>query len=455
MDGKTSIGWKKFYFNPPVIGSGLDRSSCGGKVSALRNLAARASEAASTSCKATNLLQSLKLVAQNQQALVFVGDSVTRQSVQGFLAETLSSSTGILNIQFTNLGYFIRPDLHAFQVVFTSSGNSSFGDAAAKTTSWVLDIYYLCMPVVDFRHRLFSSSAPRSNNGHLFLSNLGGADFRQLRERHWTWFFVKQTLQWIVRNKKYPRGIVLIVNVGIWYNREADMREDLVPFLQLLNKLANIPYLENKIYWRETSAQHFEHSPLGYYPGKNLSQYLNKCVAHHAPIKTTKSPADIIHLHSSSSSTTTTSNSLLEEKTSDWRNDVVKNIIFAYNLTSIQILPFFADTQYLHNFHTTIPVGKAADCTHFCYHPCVFGPFYQRFADALIINTNNNKPPRGAGTFGNKIVVGVDEEAHLDAGNPVQEIYNFKHIISPAKLKEYIVREKPIAMFWYLLEKSL
>ena len=58
-------------------------------------------------------------------------------------------------------------------------------------------------------------------------------------------------------------GVVLIVNVGVWYNSRELFRKELPDLLSWMNQLSK--ERNSSVYFRETAAQHWNHTTSGYY----------------------------------------------------------------------------------------------------------------------------------------------------------------------------------------------
>jgi hypothetical protein len=60
-------------------------------------------------------------------------------------------------------------------------------------------------------------------------------------------------------------GVYVIANIGVFYNSREKFRYDLKTFLDWLNELGNDPKHKNQVFYRETTAQHWNHTENGYY----------------------------------------------------------------------------------------------------------------------------------------------------------------------------------------------
>lgn len=151
---------------------------------------------------------------------------------------------------------------------------------------------------------------------------------------------LESTLNSMVADKK---SLAVIVNMGLHYIdnpvpnfSRIDYRAQMTAALSYLHNFALSHTSKNiRIFWRETSAQHFP-TPNGYWPGAKYASVMKlTCVPH----KDTSPEAD-------------------------WRNREIERIIASKSLFMIQVIPFFNITQPLWSVH---PSGHMQDCTHFCW----------------------------------------------------------------------------------------
>ena len=132
-------------------------------------------------------------------------------------------------------------------------------------------------------------------------------------------------------------NILLIANIGGWYTSREKYRLDIEIFLRYLNEIGQT----NLVFFRETSAQHWNFSSNGYFM-EGSNRYQSSCVE-------------------------------LEDASSDldWKNRDVKNIISNDQLDKIHVIPFRDITAPLHNMHADF------DCSQFCYFPQLWEIVYK------------------------------------------------------------------------------
>ena len=152
-------------------------------------------------------------------------------------------------------------------------------------------------------------------------------------------------------------SLVVILNMGLHYvdNPVAgftrrDYVEQITGALQYLHKMVQEhPARKIRVFWRETSAQHFP-TPNGYWPGQRYA----------GPLKLACEPiAD-------------------QSPQADWRNRDVEGIIVNNHLFHVKLIRFYKQTLPLWSQH---PNGRLKDCTHFCWSPMLYQSTF-KFLDA-------------------------------------------------------------------------
>lgn len=148
-------------------------------------------------------------------------------------------------------------------------------------------------------------------------------------------------------------SLVIILNMGLHYVdnpvagfSRADYVSQMTDALGYLHRtVIKHPSRNIKVFWRETSAQHFP-TPNGYWPGQRYSNTLKLACE---PIADPSPQAD-------------------------WRNRDVENIILHNNFFNVNIIRFYNQTLPLWSQH---PNGKLKDCTHFCFSPMLYQSTFQ------------------------------------------------------------------------------
>eukprot|EP01033_Poteriospumella_lacustris_P019958 gene19958-14535_t len=148
------------------------------------------------------------------------------------------------------------------------------------------------------------------------------------------------------------RSVALVANLGVFYNSREKFREELPFFLSWLHHLQD-GSPDNLIFYRETAAQHWNHTEMGYYDVSYREETANNgsCV----PIADNRLGLD-------------------------WRNEDVYHMIDNEDFHHIRMIPFHLATMPLYNMHPTGP--RVQDCTHYCYFPQMWQPVWYALYNA-------------------------------------------------------------------------
>lgn len=159
-------------------------------------------------------------------------------------------------------------------------------------------------------------------------------------------------------------SVAVIANAGVWYNSRERFRKELPEFLGWLNGLAKDS--RNVVLYRETAAQHWNHTSFGYYDLEYMQEQATNgtCV----PI------ADATPGKSRCIVGGSRLPDLVLPTELDWRNIDVLHAIENENLQHIRMIPFHKATMPLHDMHPTS--SESEDCTHFCYFPQMWQPVW-------------------------------------------------------------------------------
>jgi hypothetical protein len=154
----------------------------------------------------------------------------------------------------------------------------------------------------------------------------------------------------------YPSGLVVVANIGVWYNSRERYRKELPSFLRWLSELGENE--KNLVLYRETAAQHWNHTANGYFSYE---------FAH---------SLDFAHLTGDSACVAIgdTRGDL------DWRNRDFRHIIENEELKHIHVIKFRDVTAPLHEMHPDGPGYK--DCTRYCYFPQMWQPIWYGLNEA-------------------------------------------------------------------------
>ena len=191
------------------------------------------------------LRSSLREFAVRNKPVVFVGDGISKQNTDALLCEimrtdlvTLEGSNGPIDANYT-----IR----------------------WKASKLKLDVHYMKLTNMYDNGENEVAEARRIRRARRkALSNTTDP----ASERNVTKVALSMTLPAIqsrVRSiiESHGNGIVLVVNVGVWYNSRELFRTELPDLLAWMNDLSAVH--NSTVYFRETAAQHWNHTSSGYF----------------------------------------------------------------------------------------------------------------------------------------------------------------------------------------------
>lgn len=183
------------------------------------------------------------------------------------------------------------------------------------------------------------------------------------------------------------RNVLLVANMGLWYNEamsggehgevrtKSEFERALPTVLSFLSRIASWPNRSNIVAWHESSSQHWKSiDGSGYFDLKLVDNQETEFLF--------KNPQNIpiadFQIPQCCKAITNTS----EE--ADWRNYLVKKQLQALGLAptaaqtqKIQYLPYADITRAVGDMHTCHQLYKH-DCTHFCYWPLLYQPFWSQ-----------------------------------------------------------------------------
>lgn len=278
----------------------------------------------------------LRNAAEEKRSLVFVGDGISKQNFDAVACELLRTD------RVTITGKY--------------SPNHTYYYIKWKTKPLRLNISYFRLKKVfdvDYRRRRvrirvlreeeeqrrrLSSNSTSSFFGSLMSSYQG--KHNQTISRNVTMNTFNYISEQVEDIRIHSKGLIVVANVGVWYNSRERFRREIPTLLKWLNNVGKNN--NTSVFFRETSAQHWNYSDFGYYyqDHEERSSYNGSCV-------------------------------LIADSTPDhdWRNHDVRNSLVNEQLSKINIISFRDLTLPLYNMHPTISYGKTSDCTHFCYFP--------------------------------------------------------------------------------------
>jgi hypothetical protein len=295
-----------------------------------------------------NLARALRRMAVANKPLVFIGDVISRQNFNALLCEILKTR----------------------QVVLASSSSTNNIEAATffnasfrwKSTNLVVSVYFMHLAHVFTRsistaslrdraydhdprfHPEYSDARIWDKPGGTKAQSVGpGANysFRHHKRQSLSGEEIRTSMKLSEMIEKLNdllsrhSGLVIVANVGVWYNTRERFRAEILPFVQILSLFGK----ENLVFFRETSAQHWNHTSHGYFINGGLPEE-GSC----QPLKDSSPQLD-------------------------WRNREVQLAIGSLEQPeTVRLIDFRDVTAPLAEMHPNMD-SVARDCTRFCYFP--------------------------------------------------------------------------------------
>lgn len=211
-----------------------------------------------------NLLKtSLRRLAREQKAVIFVGDAISKQNQEALICELMRTDT------ITLIG-----SLHHTLNSTVSKFNIRWKDESDLT----LDVIFIHMAHLSHSHHKKSAGRKILQNKR----NISEASFEELGldkttseeskvnisheiSSNFSYYSPSMTLENAEVHMKfllpnYTGGSLIIANIGVWYNSREKYRQELPNFLDWLNKIGHSH--KNIVMFRETSAQHWNHTGI-------------------------------------------------------------------------------------------------------------------------------------------------------------------------------------------------
>ncbi|KAJ1412678.1 hypothetical protein B484DRAFT_455267, partial [Ochromonadaceae sp. CCMP2298] len=208
-----------------------------------------------------NLLKkTLRELAQQHKPIIFVGDGLSKQNAEALLCEAMRSEGGSV---------VVGGHVNAVEANYTLQWRRS---------PLSLSVSYLRLTSLyekrDRRHRKMThrhlqhrhlqqrhlqnstvhpnpmAAEPSEDNTTEGIFNSASLTLSEVQAR-------------VTAVLAQNRGIVLVVNVGVWYNSRAKFRTEVPDLLTWMNTLSK--ERNSTVFFRETAAQHWNHTDSGYY----------------------------------------------------------------------------------------------------------------------------------------------------------------------------------------------
>mmetsp|Transcript_12998 Transcript_12998/g.19598 ORF Transcript_12998/g.19598 Transcript_12998/m.19598 type:complete len:463 (-) Transcript_12998:13-1401(-) len=254
-----------------------------------------------------NLKATMRSLARARKSLVFIGDSSSKQNAQALFCELMKvDSVTIKGDLWNPINVTVEWPLR---------------DVRQKLT---MSVHYIA----------FNGIRPRPGveiNGtypaHVHNPHHHRTDLTDL----------KSTVSSL--GEQHPGGLVVVINVGSAYLSRMKFRDDIGYILDWLEEVGVNE--RNLVLFRESAAQHWNHTTYGY---KGPETQLGE-------------PSQCVPLEDASPQL-------------DWRNHEVQSYIRLQEISNVHIVPFRDVTTPLFNMHHSPPhVTGDVDCAAYCYFP--------------------------------------------------------------------------------------
>ena len=190
------------------------------------------------------LRTSLRLMAEDKKVLVFIGDAISKQNQEAAVCELMRTDRILLSggsrasLNSTTSEFVIHwkdnPAIST-EIIFLHVAHLNNDHSNLEN-----ERHLQLRPAIDSLRPKINSSNYAQNSPSITLSSATGHIDNLL--------------------KRFPGGVVIVSNIGVWYNSREKFRNELPIFLRWLNRLGKDS--KNLILFRETAAQHWNHTGL-------------------------------------------------------------------------------------------------------------------------------------------------------------------------------------------------
>jgi hypothetical protein len=284
-----------------------------------------------------NIKSAMRQLVKFKKSLIFVGDSLTRQSVQALFCEIMRLEPSVQ----------LRGDLmNPHNVTATWPAK----DSRQRSS---LSIHYIQYTGNPHNHVIEGGAdAPgqpaRDGGGNIHTpDHPSHIDLAELKARV------------SAIEEQSVGGVVLVLNIGAAYMSRMKFRDDIREVLDWMDRLGSGGEggKNSLALFRETAAQHWNHTSYGYRSSEVSSDTPSQCVP-------------------------------LEDNSAvlDWRNQEVRSYIQLSELNHVHILPFRDLTTALYDMHISNPLDIGdVDCYQFCYFPQLWVAVYSSLSYSISV----------------------------------------------------------------------
>ena len=288
----------------------------------------------------TILISLLKSIHRSRRPLIFLGDSMTGQTYDAFFAE-------LYRINDTYIHKAVKPNVTKNSLYKKISDAKGSYDNVQMSDD-VNDVLGVFMLRVNYIESIENSTFYEGNRIGTWKSNK---------------LFIEEIID------QY-NGAVIIANVGLWYNSRNIFKNEIKPFIDDLHSFTLMKNKNNTIFWRESTASHFDKLPSGYFKYRD-SHHMNCLPSGHIKYNRNKTHVDDVE---------------------DWRNIEVNEILQHPKYDdSIFIIQFYDITRPLYNMHLIqrrvdsrrYGYPSQVDCNHYCWMPTLWQPVWSSLASVI------------------------------------------------------------------------
>ena len=204
------------------------------------------------------LRTSLRLMAEDKKVLVFIGDAISKQNQEATVCELM------------------RTD----RIIISGGSRASLNSTTSEFVIHWRDNPALSIEII-FLHvaHLNNDHSNRKNERHLQQRIINDSLQPKINSSNYAQNSPSITLSSATAHLdnllvRFPGGVVIVANIGVWYNSREKFRNELPIFLRWLNSLGKDS--KNLILFRETAAQHWNHTGL-HIPAKTQFFYSFAC----------------------------------------------------------------------------------------------------------------------------------------------------------------------------------
>lgn len=198
------------------------------------------------------LRTALQEFARLDKPVIFIGDGISKQSTDALLCEILRTDNVQLsgNVGAIDANYTIQWRQNDLRLPIHYMKLTSMNDNGENEA-------------VDIEKRRRKARRKALHNDTFPPGNdTTGNDLTPIKvPLSLTLESIKGRVQDLV--ERHPNGVVLVVNVGVWYNSRELFRIELPDLLIWMNALSEDH--NSTVYFRETAAQHWNHTSSGYF----------------------------------------------------------------------------------------------------------------------------------------------------------------------------------------------